>query len=201
MTCLIITPYIDGELSDIIKGKNFDLVLCADASYDAAKSAGLAVDEVIGDFDHGKKPDFKNITVVPCEKDDTDTMLCIKRAIALGADDILIVGGIGGRLDHTVANIQSLAYADSKGVRAVLTDGSNEATIVSHGAVFKKKDGYFSLFAYGGECEGVTLCGVKYPLDNATLGVSFPLGVSNEITGERASLEIKSGRALVIFSK
>ncbi len=201
MTCLIITPYIEGALSDIIKGRKFDVVLCADASYEAAAAAGLTVDEVIGDFDHGNAPEFENIVRVPCEKDDTDTMLCIKEAISRGADDIFIAGGIGGRLDHTVANIQSLAYAHSKGVRAVLADASNEAMIVSGDAVFKKKEGYFSLLAYGGKCVGVTLVGAKYTLKDATLDGNFPLGVSNVITDEFAALKIQSGRALVIFSK
>ncbi|MBO4354540.1 MAG: thiamine diphosphokinase [Clostridia bacterium] len=198
---LIVTPYVEGDLKDIIKGKRFDAVICADASLDAAKSAGLTPDVVIGDFDHGTKPDFEKIIEVPCEKDDTDTMLCVKHAIASGASDIFIAGGIGGRLDHTIANVQTLAYADSKGVRAVLADKNNEATVVTGNAAFKKRSGYFSLFAYGGKCVGVTLKGTKYTLDDATLRTSFPLGVSNEITADEATLEIREGTALVVFAK
>lgn len=201
MRALIITPYIDGSLKNIIAGKRFDLVLCADASLDIAKSAGLTPDVVIGDFDHGTKPDFEKIIEVPCEKDDTDTMLCIKRAISLGADDIFIAGGIGGRLDHTVANIQSLVYAKNRGVRAVIADEKNEAFIVPGSARICRRDGwYLSLFSLGGECI-VNVHGVKYPLDGGILSDGFPLGVSNEITDDHAGIEVRSGTLLAIMSK
>lgn len=201
MRYLIVTPYICGALSDIIRGEKFDGIVCADASYDIATGAGLVPDIVIGDFDHGSVPDAK-IVRVPCEKDDTDTMLCIKHAIKMGADEILIAGGIGGRLDHTVANLQSLKYAHDNGSKAFLRDGDNEAFLIEKGAKITRRDGfYLSLFAFGGKCDGVSICGTKYVLSGASLDTSFPLGVSNEITADYASVEVRSGILLAILSR
>ena len=123
-------------------------------------------------------------------------------AIDKGADYILIAGGIGGRLDHTIANIQSLAYAESKGVKAELSDGKNRAMIASGRiSIPKVENFYLSLFAYGGSCSGVSVRGTKYTLEDSELSVDFPLGVSNEITAQKAEIEVKSGRLLIILSK
>ena len=105
------------------------------------------------------------------------------------------------RLDHTIANLQSLAYAESHGVHAVLTDGRNEARVISgHIRIPKKPGFYLSVFAYGGECRGVSEIGVRYPLRDAVLSVNFPLGVSNEIVDDYAEIEVREGRLLVILS-
>lgn len=204
MRCLIITPYQEGLLTDCLPREPVDFVLCADAAERLALAAGIKPNLVIGDFDHGDASPVadSHIVRVPSEKDDTDTMLCIKHAIAGGADELIITGGIGGRLDHTVANLQSLAYAHAQGVRAVLTDGRNEAQILSGTAYFPRRAGwYLSVFAFGGICRGVSERGVKYPLDHVELTPEFPLGVSNEITAEEAEIEVCCGRLLVIFSK
>ncbi|MBR7082521.1 MAG: thiamine diphosphokinase [Clostridia bacterium] len=201
MTALIVTPYIEGKLENIISGKTFDLVICADASFDTAKHAKLAPDVVIGDFDHGSAPDFNKIIRVPREKDDTDTMLCIKYAVSHGADEILIAGGVGGRLDHTIANIQSLAYAEKYGVHAVLKDERNAAFfIIGNARVARESGSYLSLFAYGGDST-VTIKGTKYDAERVTLTVDFPLGVSNEITSSEAEIIVHSGSVLAIVSR
>ena len=202
MNCLIITPFISRPLGEIIGKRKFDIVMCADASDEIARKAGLCPNVIIGDFDHGDLPQGDNITRVPCEKDDTDTMLCIKRALSLGADDIFIAGGVGGRLDHTIANIQSIAYAEKNGAHAVLSDGDNEAFLITKNAKVPRRDGYyFSLFSYGDECRGVSASGVKYRIRKGTLDFSFPLGVSNEITADYAEISVESGTLLAIFSK
>lgn len=201
MTALIVTPYIEGKLENIITGKKFDLVICADASFDAVKREKLTPDVVIGDFDHGSAPDFDKIIRVPREKDDTDTMLCIKYAISHGADEILIAGGIGGRLDHTIANIQSIAYAEKNGAHAVLSDERNTAFFIKGNARVARESGsYLSLFSYGGNST-VTIKGTKYDAERATLTVDFPLGVSNEITSAEAEIIVHSGSVLAIISR
>ena len=203
MKAIILTPYHEGSYSQSI-ADGADLVICADTSFAEAEQLGIIPDVIIGDFDH---EDITNraagsVITVPCEKDDTDTMLCIKYAIDKGADYILITGGIGGRLDHTIANIQSLAYAESKGVKAELSDGKNRATIASGKILIPRAENfYLSLFAYGGSCSGVSVRGTKYTLEDSELSVDFPLGVSNEITAQQAEIEVKSGRLLIILSK
>ena len=183
--------------------RNDDFIICCDSGLYHAEGLGIKPKLIVGDFDSHPLPQTDVETIrLPCEKDDTDTMLCIKYAIGAGAEEIVIAGGIGGRLDHTIANIQSLAYAASRGVSAVLTDGRNEARILSGRARFPKKPGfYFSVFAYGGPCRGVSESGVKYPLRNVGLDSDFPLGVSNEITEDFADIEVKEGRLLIIQSK
>ena len=204
MKTLIITPYINGNLSEIIRGERFDRVICADASFGIAETAGISPDVIIGDFDHGKNTYSGNTEVitVPCEKDDTDTMLCIKHAISLSSEKILIAGGIGGRLDHTIANVQSLKYALDHGSRAIMRDGENEVFLIAESCSIAKKAGYyFSLFAFGDEINGLTVKGTKYELEDGTLTPSFPLGVSNEIIADKAEITLKSGVLLAIFSK
>ncbi len=206
MKALIITPYLLSEIRSLTDLADYDLILCADSAYLAAAREGIRPHIIIGDFDHGHgvMPEPRdNVTVVPCEKDDTDTMLCLKYAIEHGAEDITILGGIGGRLDHTFANLQALAYAERHHVPTRLVTDSDEAFLMT-GAVRlpKRKDAwYLSVFAYDGSCTGVNIKGTKYEVENASLDNNFPLGVSNEITADFAEISVKTGRLLVIFSK
>ena len=129
-------------------------------------------------------------------------MLCIKYAIEAGARELVIAGGIGGRLDHTIANLQSLGYAEARGVRALLTDGRNEARVLSGRLRLPRRDGfYLSVFAFGGPCRGVSESGVRYPLRDAELSVDFPLGVSNEIIAESAQITFEDGILIVIEAR
>lgn len=161
---------------------------------------------IIGDFDHGENdaPSFSTAEFIrlPSEKDDTDTMLCVRYALEKGADAIVIVGGIGGRLDHTFANLQTLAFIKKQGVTARLITEDNEAFLISDQMQIIKKDGwYLSVFAYDNICTGVTISGTKYEVTDVSLDTSFPLGVSNEITAEKATVSVKNGTLLVILSK
>ena len=207
MKALIITPCLTLPIRSLATIAYYDQILCADSAYRLAAREGIVPHIVIGDFDHGKnvhpQQSESNVITVPCEKDDTDTMLCIKHAIREGAKEITILGGIGGRLDHTIANLQSLAYAESKGVRATLVGDTDEAFLVTDRAVIHKgvHNRYLSVFAYDGVCTGVTERGTKYEIENATLDTNFPLGVSNEIVGDFAEILVKTGRLLVILSK
>ncbi len=207
MKALILTPYLNGMPPERLTA-GCDMTICADNSYELARELGIHPDVIIGDFDHASPGkallphgEHADVITVPCEKDDTDTMLCIKYALSKGADEIVIAGGIGGRLDHTVANIQSLAYAESHGASAIMADQRNAAMIISGKVCIPKTHGsYLSVFAYGGDCEGVSESGVKYPVSGVTLSADFPLGVSNEITADFAQVEVKKGRLLIVVS-
>lgn len=207
MKCIIICPYNEFKIRECVDIENEDLVICADNSYERARSEGINVDIAIGDFDSGCEADMSSIghvIRVPREKDDTDTMLCIKEAILRGYDNIVIAGGIGGRLDHTVANLQALAYAYEQGVHAELRDKNNTAFIISKDdgevEIGNHHDRYLSVFAYD-KSATVSELGVKYQIENAVLSNSFPLGVSNEIIGSSARISCSDGRLLVILSK
>ncbi len=177
-------------------------IIAADAGIKKLKEAGASPDLIIGDFDSlGERPEGENVKIFPIEKDDTDTLLCLKEAISRGFDTVIISGGMGGELDHTVANLQSLLYADEEGIKAFLTDGKTTATVVSDRISFgENMSGRCSVFAFGGDASGVNISGLKYEACDITLSPSFPLGVSNSFVGKKAEISVKSGRLLVIYN-
>lgn len=179
-------------------------LIAADSGFSLLKRMGIIPDLVLGDFDSltENKPTDCEILTAAAEKDDTDTMLAIKTALSRGYRDITIAGSIGGRLDHTVANIQSLAYIIENGGSGRLVGETDTAELLGEGEYrFVKNDTmYFSVFSYGDEAV-VTTRGTKYDLNSYCLTNSFPLGVSNEILSSECTLKIEKGRVLVIFSK
>lgn len=137
---------------------------------------------------------------LPAEKDDTDTAAAIKLGLVRGYEEFYIFGGIGGRIDHTIGNIVLLKYLADKGCRGVIVGDDAEITMVKDGGTELKKGKYkyLSVLAFGGDAEGVTLSGVKYPLQDYNLANNYPLGVSNEITEDTAQISVKSGTLLII---
>ena len=196
-----------GELSDtdfieILAGEP---VICADRGLHHAQKLGIIPDIIVGDFDSfkGKLPENTEILQSIPEKDDTDTMLAVKLAIDRGAEQILLYGALGGRFDHTIANIQTLKYGQEHGCEIRIMDSQNEIMLQTAGTMRykRRKEWYFSVFAYSEKLKINRLTGVKYPLSDAEITASFPIGVSNEIIEAEAELSISSGTALVIFSK
>jgi len=185
--------------------KNDDYIICADGGYLHAKALGIKPHLLIGDFDSLNIVPDKEVKTekYPTEKDDTDTMLAIKNGFKNSCDDFLIIGGLGGELHHTLANIQSLKYALERNARAVLEDDKNTVEIINCGSrtLYKKDGEQVSLFAYGEQCEGLSIKGVKYPLDRVVLDNAFPLGVSNKITDEVAIVTVTKGDLLIVVTK
>lgn len=182
-------------------------IIAADSGYSLVKRMGFTPNLLLGDFDSLKEDKPAElagceIMTVAAEKDDTDTMLAVKTALSGGYKDITIVGGTGGRLDHTVANFQTLVYILEQGGKGRLLSENDETELVGAGEyIYPKKGNYYlSLFAYGGDAV-ITTTGTKYNLTDYRLTDSFPLGVSNEILSENCRLVVFSGRILVIFSK
>ena len=131
-------------------------------------------------------------------------MLAVKKALALGAEHVLLLGGLGGRLDHTYANIQTLAYLLEHGITGVLADENHLVTMVDGpgSAVMSAGYRYLSVFAYSVVCEGVTITGAEYLLENASWEPSFPLGVSNRhAPGQQMKVSVKTGTLLLIQSR
>lgn len=201
--CIIIPAYLRGHVLEAYTPLPDDFVLCADGGYAHAIAAGLSPDLVIGDCDSGVDIPPALLARVPVEKDDTDTMLCMRYAIAHGYQHCLIIGGIGGRLDHTFANIQTLAFALRHGIHAQMRDAYERVWLLEHAeAILQPRNGHtFSIFSYTERCTGVHEHGVKYPLKDATLTQHFPLGVSNRITGPQACISVQEGILLIMQSK
>ncbi|MBQ3270730.1 MAG: thiamine diphosphokinase [Clostridia bacterium] len=203
--CVIFTAHCQGDVARAYAPRPGDFILCADGGWELACRAGVRPDWVIGDFDSSEEPGNVRTERVPVEKDDTDTMLCLKRGIALGYGEILIIGGFGGRFDHTLANIQTLHYAAAHHVRAELRDGEQHwaaavrdgALRVSaprpiHGGAVK-----LSVFALSDVCRGVCIRGTHYDAEGITLTNAFPLGVSNSFARDSAEIVVAEGTLLV----
>lgn len=212
--CIIITSYQSMPIREFFDLRQDDFVICADGGYACAKAENIRPRMVIGDFDstdHGlMEKDLERsgwndcrIVRVAAEKDDTDTMLCLKYGIDQGFHQFFALGGLGGRLDHTVANLQTAAYAADRGKSIWFLDGNNRATVRKPGKLtVPRADGFkLSLFSFGDRCEGVSIRGVKYPLDNHTMTNRLPLGVSNEFCGDAAEISHTAGNLLIILSR
>ena len=144
-----------------------------------------------------------NILRVACEKDVTDTMLACEYAKEQGCRYITIVGGTGGRIDHSLSNVLYLEGLRREGVRVKLTDGENTVQVILDETVTvpapePESDGYFSVFALD-TCVA-TLTGCKYPLERARLVRQLPYAVSNEVTGEYAAVTVE-GAAILVMSR
>ena len=206
MKAIIITPYLLYPIRHIAAIEDADLIVCADTAYLSARAEGIAPHAVIGDFDHAAHEDKltadQKVLRFSSIKDDTDTMLCVKYALNRGASEIVIVGGIGGRLDHTFANIQTLSFIRKHGAKGVILDGDHAVmTVDSHVSLTKGSYYYASVFALDPVCRDITLKGFKYEAEHIDLTSDFPLGVSNEITEDTAEIAVGEGALLVILAK
>lgn len=183
-----------------------DLIIAADAGYHNAKKLGVTPQILLGDLDSLKKgeplPDDLEILQVPAEKDDTDTQLAIKVALEKGATELVIIGGLDGRLDHTLSNLAILEDLNAKHVRALMTNGQNRVRFIRDNGLILLRDGfrYFSILAADPVVKGVTVDGCKYPLKKAKLTRANQYAVSNEIVGNCALIEIRKGGAWIVES-
>lgn len=178
-----------------------DLVIAADSGINHLEKFGATPDIAVGDFDSlGFVPDCAEVIKHPVMKDDTDTMLAVKTGLERGYTQFVIYGGVGGRPDHTFANYQTLCYISRCGGRGYLCFNGYTACCITDSKInFSGGDGTVSVFAMSGEALGVTLKGVLYPLENAKLDYSFPLGVSNEFAESPAEIGVGSGTLLIIW--
>lgn len=186
------------------------LVIAADSGYDNAKALGYAerCDFIVGDFDSTKEKAFcsrAKIIRVPSEKDETDTQLAINTAIENGADELYIIGGLTGRLDHTLSNIYLLESLTNSGIYACICDGKNRVRYLKERSsllIQKSEYKYFGLLPADREIKGVSIDGAKYPLKNAKLTRNDPsFAISNEVTKNFAMVSTKKGGLFVIESK
>ena len=180
-----------------------DFVIAADGGLQHAKKLGITPDVILGDFDSlGYTPG--GASVFPVEKDDTDSMLAVRRGLDLGYREFLLYGSLDGpRLDHTVANFQTLQFLCDHEAWGTLCGNNAMVSVVKNGTLSFPSgcEGHLSVFCMGTDAHGVTLKGLYYPLDNGTLTAGFPLGVSNHFTGEPAEISVADGSLLVIWER
>lgn len=189
-----------------------DLVIAVDGGLGYCSVLGVEPDLILGDFDSVSPDEAKaveelerkipeRILRLPREKDDTDMLAALKEGIRRGYKDFRIYGGTGGRFDHTLANIQCLLYLKKQDAVGYLVDGTGMILVLVDETVEFQKglEGYLSLFSLSEKSEGVTIKGMKYPLDRAVIHNDFPVGISNEFTGEQALISVEKGQLVCIL--
>lgn len=177
-----------------------DFFVYCDSGLKHKDALGAVPDLIVGDFDSFTKPQTEVETIVlPCEKDDTDTMYAVKEGINRGCDEFLLLGVTGGRLDHTLGNVAILQYLDATGRRGCIADDFSLVTMVSDEAYIDDGFAYFSLLNISGVARGITVENAKYPLKDAEITCEYPYGVSNEVLKDKtAKVKIKEGKLLLV---
>ena len=182
-----------------------DYVIAADLGFDSLMAYGVNPDLAVGDFDSlGHRPNHPNVIQLPAEKDDTDMVYALRKGLELGYRRFVMLGGVGGRLEHTLGNLQLLDWLTTNGAQGVLAGEKTVATCIRDGDSLTfpaTLEGYLSVFCNSGAAEGVTLSGLKFPLDKAELAGSFPLGVSNQFQGQEATVTVEKGSLLLLWEE
>ena len=178
-----------------------DFIIAADGGLTHLQKLHIVPNEALGDFDSlGYTP--TDATVFPVEKDDTDAMLAVRRGLQLGYREFILYGSLDGpRLDHTVANFQTLQFLADNGGFGYLVGRDQMVTVLKNGTLTfpETAEGTVSVFCLGPDAEGVTLRNLYYPLENGTLSCGFPLGVSNHFIGKSGEISVKKGSLLIIW--
>lgn len=204
-SCLIITSYLEDLEKYKIDDINYDYIICADGGYKIACKLNITPNLIIGDFDSSMPPSDSNIFIItlPKEKDVTDTEACLKKAIDIGFNNITILGGIGGRLDHTLANLALLNKYSNPNLSITILTYQNYVFLLDNSSATIRKNNYkyLSIISQSDISEEIFIKGVKYPLSHAILNNATTLGISNEITHDKAIIRVDNGKLLVILSK
>ena len=180
-----------------------DYILAADGGLRHLEKLNLKPQGILGDFDSlGYVP--VGAEVFPVEKDDTDSMLAARKGLELGFREFWFYGALDGpRLDHTVANFQTLQFLADHDARGYLIGRDYLVTVVKNGTISfpKEAEGIISLFCLGADAKGVTIRGLHYELENGVLTPGFPLGVSNHFTGKAVTIQVKNGSLLAMWDR
>ena len=188
----------------VARAKEADCILCADGGYLRALSAGIKPDVLMGDFDSCDIEQVKDLEkiVYPTRKDDTDLILALRYMAKHGYTDVEVLGCFGGRQDHALGNIQSVLFGLTLGLKVTLMDPRNRIFAVTEGVteIEREENSYVSFLCIGAPCEGITLEGFSYPLQDASLTAEYPIGVSNGIVEEKARVTIRKGTLICVIA-
>lgn len=209
--CIIIGA---GDLNVTeIPVRDEDYVVAADGGYVYCKMLQIVPDLILGDFDSVREQEARElagiqkqsperVVVLPSEKDETDMLAAIHAGMEEGCREFYIYAGQGGRLEHTIANIQCLKYIRECGAAGYMADAAGMILVAQNETVSfpTSMQGYLSLFSMGDRAEGVTIRNMKYELDQAVITNSFPIGISNEFIGEAASVTVENGTLVIILT-
>lgn len=208
--CIVICA---GDFTPLEIGrKEEDFVIAVDGGYLYSKILEIEPDLIIGDFDsvteaereelNGIKETDRNrvVELSPC-KDDTDTLAALRIGLEKGYQNFHIYGAMGGRVEHTVANIQCLHFLKNNGAKGYVMDEACMLTVIQNETVtfHKEMEGFLSLFSLDEKAKGVTIRNMKYPLERAEVTNDFPIGISNEFIGEAGEVTVEEGTLLAVI--
>ena len=200
--CLILSG---GEYCAVpVDLRQAEFIIACDRGWEYAGRLGIESDLIVGDFDSSLPPKTGiAVKVLPTRKDDTDTMYAVRTALEKGCRKIAIACAFGGRLDHTIANLQSAAYVVSHGGECHLVGEDTEAFVFpASRKTFPRREGWsLSLFALSDVCSGVTIEGTKFDCEGVSMTNAFPLGVSNVWTSDEAVVSVESGIMMAVQSR
>ena len=178
-----------------------DFIIAADGGLNHTNALGIIPNGVLGDFDSlGYIPEAS--TVFPVEKDDTDAMLAVRKGLELGHKEFYLYGSLDGpRLDHTVANFQTLQFLADHDAIGYLIGKDYMVTVLKNSTLHFGRHciGIFSVFCMGADAKGVTIQGGKYNAEDAVLSAGFPLGVSNHFEGNPVTISVEDGSLLILW--
>lgn len=201
MKCIIIGA--GNFQNEMIKKDKDDLLICADAGYSYVKDMNIEIDLLVGDFDSlSTIPSNINIYKLPKVKDETDLYIAIEEGIKRGYREFQIFGALGGRIEHSIANIQIISKLATQNIKAKLIDQNTIVEILTEGTYIynKEMEGYLSLFSLS-EKSVLTIKNLKYELTEHEITYLFPLGIDNEFIGRESVINIHKGLVLSIINK
>ncbi len=186
-----------------------DLVIAADGGFDYLEELGLRADYVLGDFDSVESSHLPSDCMrYPRKKDDTDLMLAARLGLERGYTEFVIYGGLGGRLDHTIGNIQVLIFLSQNGAVGTLVGDTCYLRVITDGVITFGKDlpenqagNLCSVFSLSDVSVNVSIQGFEYEVEGTTLTNSFPLGISNEFTGRKGIINVQKGTLAVLWQR
>jgi thiamine pyrophosphokinase len=205
--------FANGELSNKEKARALldddDFIIAADGGTRHIFALGRMPNVVIGDLDSVTKEEIEkikqsNIDIIlfPRDKNETDLELAIQHALTLKPEQIIIIGALGGRLDQTIGNIALTSNVQPSTFNIRLDDGVEEISFCHNESnIYGTIGDTVSLIPWQGEVTGVLTTGLKWPLQSETLYPQKTRGISNEMTNETATVQIKSGLLLIIHRR
>lgn len=204
---------LNGKIEDLnflkktIDKKNYDYIICADGGANFLYKIKVVPDYILGDLDSLElkaKNYFKEKGVsfkkFPERKNETDAQLCIHLAKGLGVVDIDLLGALGGRIDHTVANINLMYYIKKLGLNPVIKNNKEDLHMIEseYIDIFGKKGDTISVLPVNGDSTGITLEGLEYPLKDATIEYGDPIGISNVMESDKCRITVEKGTLLIV---
>ncbi|HEU4744486.1 MAG TPA: thiamine diphosphokinase [Anaerolineales bacterium] len=205
--------FANGELPDLEKARSRlqrdDYIICADGGTRHALALDIKPDLIIGDMDSAEKEQLQefreaevSMELFPHDKNETDLELAIHRAVELNPAQIIIIAGLGGRLDQTLANITLLTDIRLSNIDIRLDDGVEESFLCRDQVQVRGRTGdIVSLIPWGGAVSEVQTTNLKWPLHRETLLPDRTRGISNEMLGESATISIGSGLLLIVHRR